>query len=176
MMNSIYNDDIAMTNKNNKTTENKTLSTLSAEIIADAINTIARDAGTFIASDERSILLEAAKRLHAYNKASAAHLVSAFHQDQIAKDWQDAALNAAEQRDYNRVTLATREAEIDLLKHRIDRLERCVIQNALSASLRDECVENKSSDDLIFHAGRTVEREIVHERHNDETDIENGEL
>lgn len=175
MMNSIYNDDIAMTNKNNKTTPTA-LSALSAEIIADAIKTIARDTGTFIASDERSILLEAAKRLHAYNKASGDHLVSAFEQDQITKDWQDAALNATEQRDYNRVTIATREAEIDLLKRRIDRLERCVIQNALSASMREQCVENKSDDDHIFHAGRTVEREIVHERHNDETDLENGEL
>ena len=57
-MNSIYNDDITMTHKNNK----QGLAALSAEIIVSAVEEIANNAD--IAGDERLLILEAAGRLH----------------------------------------------------------------------------------------------------------------
>lgn len=86
-------------------------------------------------------------------------------------DWQNAALAATDERDRLRVIVANRDAEIELLKHKINALERCVIQNALNTSRLVQREENENDDNIVFHAGRAVENDIRYERHNDETAI-----
>lgn len=193
---SIYNDDIAMTHKNNN---KQGLAALSAEIIVSAVEEIANNAD--IAGDERLLILEAAGRLHdqheeikrlrghlnPFGDAQSVEIASLQAgldsmsddvkslQDQLT-DWQDSCLSATAERDRLRILVANREAEIEILNHKINRLERCVIQNALNTSRLAQRDEEESDDSIIFHAGRVVQNQIDHERHNDETGIENGEL
>jgi len=191
-MNSIYNDDITMTHKNNN---KQGLAALSAEIIVDAVEEIANNAE--ITGDERLVILEAAGRLHDQHEeikrlrnlfgagdADLASLQAGLDsmsddvkslQGQLT-DWQESCLAATADRDRLRVLVANREAEIEILNHKINRLERCVIQNALNTSRLAQRDEEESDDNIIFHAGRVVQNQIDHERHNDETGYENGEL
>lgn len=194
-MNSIYNDDITMTHKNNN---KQGLAALSAEIIVSAVEEIANNAD--INGDERLVILEAAGRLHDQHEeikrlrgrlnpfgdgeTDIASLQAGLDsmsddvkslQDQLT-DWRESCLLVTAERDRLRVEIANREAEIEILNHRINRLERCVIQNALNTSRLAQRDEEESDENIIFHAGRVVQNQIDHERHNDETGYENGEL
>ena len=205
-MSSIYNDDIAirntikgntMSNENNNNNK-QGLAALSAEIIVSAVEEIANNAD--INGDERLVILEAAGRLHDQHEeikrlrdrlnpfgAGDADLASIQAgldsmsddvkslQGQLT-DWQNSALQATAERDRLRVEIANRAAENEILNHKINRLERCVIQNALNTSRLAQRDEEENDDNIIFHAGRVVQNQINHERHNDETSIENGEL
>lgn len=203
-MSSIYNDDIAIRNTikgntmSNENNNKQGLAALSAEIIVSAVEEIANNAD--INGDERLVILEAAGRLHDQHeeiKRLRGHLnpfgdgetdIASLQagldsmsddvkslQDQLT-DWQNSALQATAERDRLRVEIANRAAEIEILNHKINRLERCVIQNALNTSRLAQRDEEESDDSIIFHAGRVVQNQIDHERHNDETSIENGEL
>jgi len=191
-MNSIYNDDMTMAHKNNN---KQGLAALSAEIIVNAVEEIANNAE--ITGDERLVILEAAGRLHDQHEeikrlrnlfgagdADLASLQAGLDsmsddvrslQGQV-DDWRESCLLATAERDRLRVLVANREAEIEILNHKINRLERCVIQNALNTSRLAQRDEEESDENIIFHAGRVVQNEIDHERHNDETSLENGEL
>lgn len=205
-MSSIYNDDIAirntikgntMSNENNNNNK-QGLAALSAEIIVSAVEEIANNAD--INGDERLVILEAAGRLHDQHeeiKRLRGHLnpfgdgetdIASLQagldsmsddvkslQGQLT-DWQNSALQATAERDRLRVEIANRAAENEILNHKINRLERCVIQNALNTSRLAQRDEEENDDNIIFHAGRVVQNQINHERHNDETSIENGEL
>lgn len=200
-MNSIYNDDITMTHKNNNNTK-QGLAALSAEIIVDAVEEIANNAD--ITGDERLVILEAAGRLHDQHEeikrlrnlfgAGDADLASIQAgldsmsddvkslQGQLT-DWQDSCLSATAERDRLRVEIANRVAEIEILNHKINALERCVIQNALNTSRLVQREENENDENIVFHAGRVVQNQIDHERHTDAdnigkiiNDLENGEL
>ena len=205
-MSSIYNDDIAirntikgntMSNENNNNNK-QGLAALSAEIIVSAVEEIANNAD--INGDERLVILEAAGRLHDQHEeikrlrdrlnpfgdgeTDIASLQAGLDsmsddvkslQGQLT-DWQNSALQATAERDRLRVEIANRAAENEILNHKINRLERCVIQNALNTSRLAQRDEEENDDNIIFHAGRVVQNQINHERHNDETSIENGEL
>lgn len=194
-MNSIYNDDITMTHKNNN---KQGLAALSAEIIVSAVEEIANNAD--INGDERLVILEAAGRLHDQHEeikrlrdrlnpfgdgetdiASIQAGLDSMSDDVKSlqgqlTDWQNSALQATAERDRLRVEIANRAAENEILNHKINRLERCVIQNALNTSRLAQRDEEENDDNIIFHAGRVVQNQIDHERHTDETSIENGEL
>ena len=172
---SIYNDDIAirntikgntMSNKNNNT---QGFAALSAGIIADGVEEIANNLDSSI--QERDLILEAAARV----RAQSANV-------DVLNDWQNSALSATDERDRLRVLVANRDAEIELLNDKINRLERCVIQNALNTSRLAEREEEETDEKIIFHAGRMVQNQIDHERQTDEdavgriiNDLENGD-
>ena len=200
-MNSIYNDDITMTHKNNN---KQGLAALSAEIIVSAVEEIANNAD--INGDERLVILEAAGRLHDQHEeikrlrgrlnpfgdgeTDIASLQAGLDsmsddvkslQDQLT-DWQDSCLSATAERDRLRVLVAEHEARIELLNDKINRLERCVIQSALNTSRLAERDQEETDEKIIFHAGRMVQNEIDHERQTDEdavgriiNDLENGD-
>jgi chromosome segregation ATPase len=193
-MNSIYNEDITMTNKNKQG-----LAALSAQIIADAVREIVNNAN--ITGEQREFILEAAGRLTEQNaeiKRLLGHL-NPFGDAQSVEiaslqagldsmsddvkslqgqltDWQDSCISATAERDRLRVREAELEAKIDLLDARVRELERCVVQNALDSAMLRRRDQEESTEKIIFHAGRVVQNEIDWERHNDETSIENGEL
>lgn len=203
-MNSIYNDDITMTHKNNNNTK-QGLAALSAEIIVDAVEEIANNAD--INGDERMVILEAAGRLHDQHEeikrlrdrlnpfgdgeTDIASLQAGLDsmsddvkslQGQV-DDWRESCLLATAERDRLRVEIANRVAEIEILNHKINRLERCVIQNALNTSRLAQREEEENDENIVFHAGRVVQNQIDHERHTDAdnigkiiNDLENGEL
>jgi hypothetical protein len=201
-MNSIYNDDITMTHKNNN---KQGLAALSAEIIVDAVEEIANNAD--ITGDERMVILEAAGRLYHQHEeikrlrdrlnpfgdgeTDIASLQAGLDsmsddvkslQGQV-DDWRESCLVATAERDRLRVEIANRVAEIEILNHKINRLERCVIQNALNTSRLAQRDEEENDENIVFHAGRVVQNQIDHERHTDAdnigkiiNDLENGEL
>lgn len=193
-MNSIYNEDITMTNKNKQG-----LAALSTMIIADAVREIVNNANINITGEQREFILEAAGRLTnqcAEIKRLVGHLNPFGDPQSVAiaslqarldsmsddvkslsdqlDDWRKSCLDATAERDRLRILVANREAEIEILNHKVVALERCVIQNALEASRLAQRAEERNDDNLIFHAGRAVQNEIDHERHNDETSLENG--
>lgn len=198
-MNSIYNDDITMTHKNNN---KQGLAALSAEIIVSAVEEIANNAD--INGDERLVILEAAGRLHDQHEeikrlrnlfgAGDADLASIqagldSMSDDVKSlqgqvdDWRESCLLATAERDRLRVEIANRGAEIEILNHKIAALERCVIQNALNTSRLAQRDEEENDENIVFHAGRVVQNQIDHERHTDAdnigkiiNDLENGEL
>ena len=165
-MSNIYHDDIAIrnTNKKNMSSNTNNLSIVSNMILAESVEDIANNF-KMLPGDSRDILLEVVHRLERADVT-----------DGICNDWQNAALKSTDERDRLRVIVANREAEIELLKQKINLLERCVIQNALNTSRLAQRDEEESDDNIIFHAGRVVQNQIDHERHNDETGYENGEL
>lgn len=164
MKNSIYNDDIAIRNSNTQ----KSKEFIPMNLLGDAIAQIANNAD--ITGDERRVLLQAANAVaedHAYKTR--------------LEDWENAALDLTDERDRLRILIANREAEIEILNHKINRLERCVIQGALIQASLASRDEEESDERIIFHAGRVVQHEIDHERHTDEdfigdqnNDLENG--
>ena len=199
-MNSIYNEDITMNHKNNNINK-KGYAALSAEIVADGVEEIANNAD--ITGDERDLILEAVGRLQdstvtikALREENAA-IRAAFGCGDvdvvslqasidtykgIADDWQRSALDATDERDRLRVLVANHEARIELLNHKINRLERCVIQNALNTSRLARMEEEETDENITFHAGRMVQNQIDHERQSDEdgigsiiNDLENGD-
>jgi predicted nucleic acid-binding Zn-ribbon protein len=90
--------------------------------------------------------------------------------DQV-DDWQESALAMCDERDRLRVMIAKRDAEIDLLRSKIIRLERCVLANALHNSDVNAREAEEMDDNIVFHAGRAVHNEINHERHSQEDAI-----
>lgn len=167
-MSSIYNEDITMSHKNNK----QGLAALSTAIIAETVEDIANSLKNQLTGDERDMILEAVGRLARVDPAN-----------EMVSDWRNAALAATDERDRLRILVANRDAEIELLKHKINALERCVIQNALNTSRLAQRDQEETDDNIVFHAGRTVQREIDHERHTDAdnigkiiNDLENGEF
>ena len=175
-MNSIYNEDITMNHKNNNINNytKQGFAALSAEIIATGVEEIANNLD--ITGEERDLLLEAGARCREYSKGSVDALANSLEQARQINDWQDAALSATDERDRLRVLVANHEARIELLVQNINRLERCVIQNALNTSRLARMEEEETDDKIVFHAGRLVQNQIDHERHNDESDLENGDL
>lgn len=209
-MNSIYNDDITMTHKNNNNNHGvlynkRVLRSLSTEIFLDAVEEIANNAE--ITGDERDMILEAVGRLHDQHEeikrlrdrlnpfgdgeTDIASLQAALDSmsDDVKSlsgqvdDWRESCLAATAERDRLRVEIANREAEIEILNHKINALERCVIQNALNTSRLAQREEEENDENIVFHAGRVVQNQIDHERHTDAdnigkiiNDLENGEL
>lgn len=169
-MNSIYNDDIAIRNTNkrnnmsNKNNNTQDFAALSADIIADGVEEIANNLD--ITREERMMILEAAARVR-WRTADA----------DLLTDWQRSALAATDERDRLRVLVANQEARIELLVQNINRLERCVIQNALNTSRLASRDEEETDEKIIFHAGRIVQNQINHERQSNDNDgLENGDL
>ena len=165
-MNSIYNEDITMNHKNN---DKKGFAALSASIIGTSVEEIANNAD--ITGDERDLLLEAAARLQGQSADA-----------DLLNDWQRSALDATDERDRLRVLVANHEARIELLNHKINRLERCVIQNALNTSRLASRDEEETDEKITYHAGCLVQNQIDHERQTDEdgigsiiNDLENGD-
>lgn len=171
-MSNIYHDDIAIRNTNKKNmSNNNNISIVSNMILAESVEDIANNF-KMLPGDSRDILLEVVHRLERADVT-----------DGICKDWQNSALSAAAERDRLRVIVANREAEIELLKQKINLLERCVIQNALNTSRLMHREEEETDENIVFHAGRRVQHDIDHERHTHEdnigkiiNDLENGEL
>lgn len=204
MKNSIYNDDMTICNDNtmNKNKNKIGFAALSADIISSGVTEIANNLDITI--EERDMILEAAGRLHDQHEeikrlrnlfgAGDADLASIQAgldsmsddvkslQGQLT-DWQDSCLSATAERDRLRVEIANREAEIEILNHKINRLERCVIQNALNTSRLAQRDEEENDENIVFHAGRVVQNQIDHERHTDAdnigniiNDLENGDF
>ena len=172
-MSSIYHEDIAIRNSNEKKMGNNTnnLSIVSNMILAESVEDIANNF-KMLPGDSRDILLEVVHRLERAEVTNG-----------ICNDWQNAALKSTDERDRLRVIVANREAEIELLKQKINLLERCVIQNALNTSRLMHREEEETDENIVFHAGRKVQHDIDHERHTHEdnicnniSDLENGEL